>query len=601
MSEQDILAEARERFAASREASAADRLEAEADFRFARLGEQWEPAMRRARELEGRPALTINRLPAFIRQVVNDARQAKPGIRVSPVDSGADPDTAAVIGGLIRAIERHSRADEAYDTAIDHAVTGGFGFFRIAIDHAGPDSFDLEARIERIADPLKVHWDPDSTALDAADWAHAFVAESLPVESFRRRHPDAEPVDFDGDGRAAGDDGRVRISEYWRREHEQRSLLLARMPDGSLLTLPAERLEAWLDELHGLIGADPTGLVQVVRERKVEVPKVTRRLISGSAVLETADWPGSTIPICPVWGDETILDGRRRFRSLIRDARDPQKMFNFWRSATTELVALAPRAPWLMPAGALPQNGTERQKWGQANARSFAYLTYEGPVPPQRQPFAGVPAGAIQEALNAADDMKAITGIYDPALGARSNETSGRAILARQRESQVSNFHFLDNLNRAIRYAGQCLVEIIPAIYGPRQAVRILGEDMAEKVVALAGAGSGNGGGATGAAGRLYDLSVGRYDVTVRAGPSYQTQREEAREVLVELIRARPELAPVVGDVLLDNMDFAGAEVIAERLRRLLPAPLQQGQQGPVMPSPGPAQPGPAMPTGRAM
>ncbi len=573
MKDAEILADARERFRQSRDASDANRQEAAADFRFARLGEQWEPAMRRARELEGRPALTINRLPAFIRQVVNDARQAKPGIRVTAVDNGADPDTAAVIAGLIRSIERHSRADEAYDTAIDHAVTGGFGFFRLAIDYADPGSFDLEARIERVPNPLAVQWDAASTALDASDWEHAFVSDALSEAAFAARYPQADPVDFDS-GEAA-EAGQVRIAEYWLRERSRHRLLQLRAPDGSLAAIRADALDGYMAELAALIGADPSGLFTVAREREVESFAVKRRVVSGAAVLETEDWPGSTIPICPVWGDEVLLDGRRRFRSMIRDARDPQKMFNFWRSATTELVALAPRAPWLMPANALPQDGIERRKWAQANARSFPFLTYEGPAPPQRQPFAGVPAGAIQEALNAADDMKAITGIYDSALGRRSNETSGRAILARQRESDVSNFHFRDNLNRAIRYAGQCLVEILPAVYGPRQAVRILGEDMAEKVVHLAR------GGAPGAAGqqRLYDLSVGRYDVTVRAGPSYQTQREEAREVLVELIRARPELAPLVGDVLLDNMDFAGAEIIAERLRAMLP-PQAQAQPG---------------------
>ena len=599
----EIIRGALDRFRESQDATDLNRMEAEEDFRFARLAEQWDAEMIRQRMAENRPALTINRLPAFIRQVVNEARQSKPGIKVSPVDGGADEDTAEVIGGLVRSIERHSNADDAYDTAIDHAVTGGFGFFRLSIDYAHPQSFDMAAYIERIAAPWMVHWDPTSTKPDASDWQYAFVSEWMSQALFKARFPKASPIDFETDSddvlRDWQDIDQVRVAEYWLRERATRKLLQVRnRMNGDVLAVTEDDYEGYLDRIgqemqaRG-VGIDPGALFEVIRERDAEHWKVKRRLISGADVLEEDDWPGSTIPICPVWGDEVIVDGRRHFRSLIRDARDPQRMFNFWRSATTELVALAPRAPWMVHEDGLPTDEVELAKWYSANMRSHAFLTYSGQQMPQRQNFAGVPAGAIQEALNAADDMKAITGIHDPSLGARSNETSGRAILARQRESDVSNYHFQDNLNRAIRYAGQCLVEIIPAIYGPRQTIRILGEDMAEKVVHLTQQGQGGQPGINGQP-RLYDISTGRYDVTVRAGPSYQTQRDEAREVLIEMIRARPELAPIVGDVLLDNMDFNGADKIAERLRLMLPPQVQQaeGIGNPVQGMPGQMMPG---------
>jgi hypothetical protein len=586
----DVLKDALERFKQSEDGSTYNRQAALDDTAFARLAEQWPDEIKRQREQEGRPILTINRLPSFIRQVVNDARQNSPSIKVVPVDSGADVATADVYSGIIRSIERGSNAAVAYDTALEHAVTGGFGFFRITTDYCHAESFDMEARIERVANPLSVHWDTNSTQFDASDWEYAFVSDLLTEAEFKRKYPKAQAVSFEGAANGDDDlamwfeDNKVRIAEYFLREEYKAKVLL--LSDGRVvkeddLKKPVAPGGPSAAEVFAMGGVVPT------RERESTFYKVTRRVISGAEVLEETPWAGSTIPICPVWGEEVIYRGRRWFRSLVRDARDPQKMFNFWRSASTELVALAPRAPFMMAKGAMPRDAKERAKWESANTRSHAYLTYEadGAAPmPQRQPFAGVPAGALQEALNAADDMKSVMGIYDASLGARSNETSGRAIMARQREGDNATFHFIDNLSRAIQYCGRCLVELIPQTYGARQVVQILGDNEEAKVVRLVqeGAlavqpGEGNE--------KAYNLNVGKYDVAVKTGPSYTTQREETREFLTEIIsRTDPQVGLVLSDLAVSTMDFPGADKAAKRLRALLPpqvlAAEQEGEDG---------------------
>lgn len=233
--------------------------------------------------------------------------------------------------------------------------------------------------------------------------------------------------------------------------------------------------------------------------------------------------------------------------------------------------------------------------WQSANTRTHAYLEHEPGKVPQRQPVGGVPTGVLQEATNAAEDIQTVTNMYPASIGARSNETSGRAILARERQGDQANFHFIDNLNRAIRGAGKILVDIIPAVYGEREAVRILGEDMKEKVVKLT---QEDGGGEvnpeTGER-DLYNLSVGKYDVEISAGPSFATQREETRETLIEIMRAVPGSAQFIGDVLLEHMDFQGADKVAKRLQMLLPPNVQQAE-GVVAPQPDPGVPG--MPAG---
>ena len=560
LSDDELLSEAREAFARAGDAEAENRREALDDLRFARLGEQWPDAVRRQRERESRPCLTINRLPAFIRQVVNDARQNKPAIHVHPVDSQADPATAEVFNGLIRHVEQSSDAEVAYDTALDFAVTCGFGYFRINTRYAADDGFDQELAIERVANPFSIYGDPNSTAADSADWNTAFVVENLERAEFLARWPGADTADWSGDGaigagsRHEGD--RVAVAEWWRRERVSRTMLA--LSDGRVVEEATYRAERALFEA---LGVKPIG-----RPRQVASHKVTQRIVSGTEVLETVDWPGRFIPIVPVFGEELMVDGRRRLRGLVRDAKDPQRMFNYWRTASTELVALAPKAPFIGRRGAFE---TDSAKWTSANTETHAYIEYDGPEPPQRQPFAGAPAGPLQEALNAADDMKSIMGLHDASLGARSNETSGRAILARQREGDVSTFHYIDNLSRAIRHAGRILVDLIPKVYATARVVRVLGPD--GKAGAAAVAPGGRGGETLRAVGRIHDLGVGRYDLTVRSGPSFTSRREEAAGQMIELIRAYPAAAPLIGDLLARNLDWPGADEIAERLAASLP------------------------------
>jgi len=474
------------------------------------------------------------------------------------VGDGADPKTAELLNGLIRHIEQSSDAEVAYDTALDFAVTGGFGYFRINTRYADDDSFHQDLAIERVADPFSVYGDPYAAGADSADWNLAFVVESLTRKAFEARWKGAEVCDWSGGEGAERSMGgmrdgadRVRLAEFWRRETVTRNLLA--LSDGQVV----------VEDVYGAQKAlfDAAGASVVGRPRPAISHKVTQYILSGAEVLETVDWAGRYIPIVPVYGEAIHVDGARRLRSLVRDAKDPQRMYNYWRTASTELVALAPKTPFIGRRGAFDTDAT---KWATANTQSHAFIEYDGPEAPQRQPYAGVPAGAIQEALNASDDMKAIMGMYDASLGARSNETSGRAIIARQREGDVSTFHYIDNLSRAIRHAGRILIDLIPKVYAAPRMVRILGAGGEAEVTAINQPSPGS-------LEKIYDLSVGRYDLTVSAGPSFTSRREEAASQMIELIRAYPPAAPLIGDLLAKNLDWPGADEIAKRLAGLVP------------------------------
>lgn len=545
-----------------------NRQSAEDDIKFAKLGEQWPESSKRERNQEGRPCLTLNKMPSFIRQVVNDSRINSPQIKVKPVDDDADVETAEILAGLIRNIEYVSQADVAYDTALDAAVTGGMGFFRITTEYSDEQSFAQDILIKRITNPLSVVFDSHSESLDGSDWRHAGITDWLDAEEAKRKYGSKDIGSFTVEDSQNSqtmddDDDRIKLVEFWHVDEAPLKILM--LSDGSVMTedeyiKPHPELGIPLKDILADLG------IVVQKERKSS-KRVVKQYVCGSEIIETNEWAGKYIPIIPVFGDEIFVDGKRILKSLIHDAKDAQQNFNYWRSAATEAVALGPKTPFIGPVGAFD---TDNKKWKTANLKNHPYIEFDGGMQPQRQPFVGVPAGMLQEAMNASDDMKAIIGIYDASLGARSNETSGKAIMARQREGDVSTFHFIDNLAKSIAHTGRILVDLIPKIYDTERVVRIIGVDGESKNVPLKQQTEHKG------IQRIFDLGIGKYDVAVDTGPSFTTQREEAATQMTELLRSYPQAAPIIGDLLAKNLNWPDSEEISKRLKAMLPPQVKQ-------------------------
>jgi hypothetical protein len=574
----DKLAQGKKLWQQAADAESDNRATAEDDIRFSRLEEQWPNDIVAQRQREGRPCLTIDKTKAFIRQVVNDARQNKPAVKVHPVDSGADPETAEVINGLIKNIEYISNADVAYDTGIECAVTGGFGYWRIKTDYAYKDSFDIDLLIERMPNPFAVYGDPNSKQADSSDWMDAFIVDRLNEAQWNAKYKDKSKASWN-DADAWGDtpwrDGdEVMVAEWWHREETEETIYLTK--DGMVLN--DERMAD--EDVQTALGVRA---IEIVQQRKAKTYKVTQYIMSGAEILEENEWPGCYIPIIPVYGDEFDVKGKRYFRSLIHPVKDSQRQFNYWETAATELVALAPKVPFIGPKGAFDH---DIDRWNTVNSQSHPFLEYTGAQPPQRQPLdSGPAAGAMQQALMANDNMKAVLGIYDASLGARSNETSGKAIMARQREGDVSTFHFMDNRNRAIRHTGVVLIDLIPHFYNKARIIRVIGEDGKQKPAPInqpypktdEKTGQPIMQQQMGPQGEpimapvmaMHSLTAGKYDLVVSTGPNYTTQREEARESMTEVLRAFPQAAPIIGPMLAKNSDWPGADEIAEKLEAM--------------------------------
>lgn len=527
---------------------------------------QWPPDIASSRQKAGRPCLTENRMLPFVHQVVNDIRQTRPAVVVNPVDNKGDRDIADILQGIIRNIEYTSDANTAYDMAAWNAITAGYGWLRVHTCYADEESFNKEIKILRVPMFNSVFLDPNSREADGSDAEYAFVYCDMPIEKFKREYPNAAEVSFSGYGDSWATDKTVRIAEYFYRVYEEKTI--CQMPDGSIVS----------EEECKAMGVEP------INRRRVQMPKVKWAKITGAEVLEETDWEGIYIPIVPVYGLEVWQDNRRRSYSLVHQAKDPQRRLNYWLSASTEIIALQPKAPFILMEG--QQRGNE-DLWETANTDNLAYLTY-APVElpngqvyldkPQRQnPPAGSPA-MTQEMLFAADGIKSTLGIFNASLGERGNETSGKAILARQAEGDNATFHFSDNLANSIRQLGRIIVDLIPKIYTNAQMLRIIGEDGTPQNVPVNQVAIKSGKKIlpyqSGVRGDLMqiDLGAGKYDVVCRMGASYATKRQEAANTLLELAKSDPRVLEVGGDIIADSLDIPYADVLAKRIKRMIPA-----------------------------
>lgn len=557
--EQELLEHARKRYDRCVSAEHDNRSRAIEALRF-KYGEQWPQDIKNDREAEGRPCLTLNRVPAFVRQVINEIRQSSPQIKFKAIDSDTDPDTVNVLNGLTKAIEMSSTAESAYDWGAEFAVTMGWGYWRVTTEYSHDESFDQDICIDRIKNPFTVYLDPDCQNQDGSDARYAFVIEYIDKEDYEERYPDAENVYF-GQGAEIGmhnekwfSNDKARIAEYWTVTEEDKILSL--LADGS--TYIGEKRE------------------DAIKERRVKQKKVTQYIIDGHNILETNKWAGSYIPIIRVVGEEMDIEGETLLNGMVKDMIDPQRQYNYWRSAATERVALTPKAPYIGARGQF-----KSRKWLAANQKNFPYLEYDPVIvegmmtpPPARQTPPDVSPGIINEIMTAAEELKAITGIHDPSLGAESNEISGIAIGRRQEKAGISNFHFMDNLVKAKQFTGKILADLIPKIYDSERVVRIIDGDGKDQEVPI----NAEFVDQKTMRPRKYNIAAGKYDAVVDTGPSYATQREAAADAMLELMKAWPEAAPLLGDLMAKNFDWPDADEVVKRLKTLLPPEVVAGE-----------------------
>ena len=583
-SDSDVLSTARDRLSMAISAYSESREDELDDLRFyaGSPDNQWQwPAdvlatrgAVQGQTINARPCLTINKLPQHVHQITNDQRQNRPSVKVIPVDDNADVEVAEIFNGMVRHIEYISDADVAYDTACENQVAYGEGYIRVLTEYCDDDTFDQDIKIARVRNSFSVYMDPLIQDPCGSDAKWCFITEDLSKDEYARLFPNASPLST-LETLGVGDQNlsqwlntdTIRIAEYFYCDYERKKLNLY---PGNVTAFEGTPEDKQLKAVYGT----------PKKSRNAEIKKIKWCKINGYEILEEQEWAGSCIPVVRVIGNEYEVEGRIYISGLVRNAKDAQRMYNYWTSQEAEMLALAPKAPFIGYGGQF--EGYESQ-WKTANTQNWPYLEVNPDVTdgqgailplPQRAQPPMASSGLMQAKLGASEDIKSATGQYNASLGQQSNERSGRAILARQREGDVGTYHYQDNLARAVRYVGRQLVDLIPKIYDTQRIARIIGLDGETKMVKIDPTQAEPVRKIQNQEGividKVYNPSVGKYDVVVATGPGYATKRQEALEAMAQLLQGNPQLWTVAGDLFVKNMDWPGAQEMAKRFAKTI-------------------------------
>jgi hypothetical protein len=538
--------------------------------------------------INARPCLTINKLPQHVRQVTNDQRQNRPGAKVIPVDDNADVEVADIFNGMIRHIEYISDADVAYDTACENQVSYGEGYLRLLTEYCDDNTFDQDIKIGRVRNSFSVYMDPTIQDPTGADAKYCFVTEDVTKAEFERMYPDASPITTlqslgVGDQSISNwlNDDTIRIADYYYIDFDPETLNLY---PGNATAFEGTPEDKQLRAIYG----------KPKKSRQSDRQKVKYCKINGYEILEEREWAGKYIPVIRIVGNEFEVDGRLYVSGLVRNAKDAQRMYNYWVSQEAEMLALAPKAPFIGYGGQF--EGYENQ-WKTANTQNWPYLEVNpdvtdgqgGMLPlPQRAQPPMASSGLLQAKAGASEDIKSTTGQYNASLGMGSNERSGKAILARQREGDVGTYHYGDNLARGVRHVARQLVDLIPKIYDTQRIARIIGEDGETKMVKINPEQDQPVNKIMDERGivieKIYNPGVGKYDVVAITGPGYATKRQEALEAMAQLLQGNPQLWAVAGDLFVKNMDWPGAQEMSKRFAKTIdPKFMSDGDDNPAL------------------
>lgn len=578
---ESVVDEARERFKLAEKYYAPGRLQAVEDTKFywgdSENGYQWPDEVRKMRQFDKRVCLTVNLTAQHVNQVVNNIRQNRPSCRVMPVDDYADKKTAEILAGVIRNIQTNSSADDCHDLAAEHAVVGGEGYWRIITEYESPSSFSQVIKIKTITNPNNVYIDPNCKELDRSDAEWAFVFEDINKETFKREHPEIDPISWVPDKMHWVKEDTFRQAEYFYCTYVKDKALLLENGE-SMLASELEKNDVTRD--GDTLTHSSGESIKITKERDTERKQWKWCKLVGGAEepIEATDWLGEYLPIIMVVGKEININGEVNRKGLVRDIKDPARMVNYSYSETVQTLALQNKVPYMAATEAI--EGFE-SIWQSANLENRAYLPYnatddEGnPLPmPQRQPPAVMPAAQVQLLQLSTEEMRGASGQQNSNFGIKSEASSGVGIQRLKAQGEIATFHFPDNLARGLRYEAKVLINLIQKYYDTKRVIRILGLDGKQEQATLDPSHPQSY--------QEYDIgeedikkvfnpTVGQYDVVIDTGPSFQTQRQEAFATMSDMASRNPVLIQQAGDLIMRNSDYPGADKIADRLAKFLP------------------------------
>ncbi len=500
--------------------------------------------------------ITVPLLGPFLSQITAEARTKNPAIKVVPVSTDANADTAAIYSGLIRHIEQKSRASEAYQQALWYAAASGEGYMFLSTDYM-TGSWDQEICIEACDNPEKVFLDPNHVQKDGQDAEWGFVISDIAKDTYKRKYSDtklSELIDTNSWTLLSlpndwVNTDTIRIAKYWVKDYKLRKIWSVQDP----ITLE-----------HKDVYVKPGDDVILLRKNPREEYEVTVHayVINAYEVIQHTIWAGPSLPIFKVVGETFSVGGQRVQYGAVRQSKGTQRRYNFAVSRQTEMIDMAPKSGWVITE---KQMGNNADIWTDSNRRNFGALPWTFEAGNTTPPFrgGGLDMSAFQGVTTtlsqALDDLKFQFGLGVNNFGDQSGPISGVAQDGRTDQASRTTYRYFDNFLYTLAGMGRHITKLVPKIYDTDRVIRIVKPDSEEQMVAVNSISNNN----------RYDLSAGDYDVVVETGPAYSSKREATHAALGEIQTVLPD-API-GDLWAGTIDDPIGRIVAKRIKATYP------------------------------
>jgi Phage P22-like portal protein len=604
----DVLDRALMQFNEITSASRDERMMALEDRRFVFIqGAAWEGDW--GAQFENTLRVAVNKVGRGHDKIINDYRANRFTINFRPVSGKGTDDTAELLNGLLFADMHRSKGQQALDNAFNEGASGGMGAFQLINeyeDESDPDNDHQRICIDQVVDAdQRVFFDLDAKLYDKSDARFAYVMHSMTVDAFKREYGDNRITSWpENKARANWFDWFrptvVYIAEYFEVENVRRELrIYSREATG-------EEFRYWAEDMDDEMVADLKARGFSVRSRKIKRKRVHKWILSGAEVLEDCGYiAGSRIPIIPFYGKRVFIDNVERFKGHVRDAKDPQRLYNAQISKLAETASLAARE---VPIFAPEQMHGLQDHWANMNLDKHPYalahplldpiaggIVQAGPSGMIKPPDVPPVIGALIQQTGA--DIAEITNGDDGSMEIKSN-VSGEAMDIAASRVDAKSFIYMDNFKLTMQAFGEVYEGMAREVYVEEgREVETMDEDGQTDSATLHELHTDP---ASGVTAKRYDLSVGKFNVVAEVTEATTTRRDKTVRTMMTIAQAAASIQAMdVGQAALltalKNMDGEGIgdlkdwvhkKAVSMGLDEMTPEEQQQAQQQQQQPDP---------------
>lgn len=560
--------------------------------------DQWTPKERNELRLRHKPVVQFNKLHDHVKKVIGEFRQNTPTATVLPVDPDIPQETMDACSHILNGIFYKSRTNIVDQTACENALSFGYGAMFLTTDYESQNSFNQEIVPIGFQSPEVVFFDPDAKEVDKNDGDFCGWLDFMSAEQIEKQwgvgSPRSFSVPFQWNSTyqfyLAGS-RTIAIANYWEKQYYSKKIYLLESGE----TVDAKEYDA-LRKKHDALHEDDRALLEEdIGERFPEIEnerviddayEIKGYKLLGDKVLEETVWPSRYLPGVFVDGYSYYIDGKQYTQSFIHQAKDAQRFLNYCGVEVLQAIKNTRRETYLttteMTAGNEYVWRNPDMQQGALHYRPHVLATGQVLTP---TPITSPPINPafLEQYQRAEHDIGSILGRTESVTGAQGNEKSNLIMAARLTQGNLGSFIWFDNTQRAIESIARNALDLLPAVYDAERTVVAQGPNK-EPVVMHLNQQMPDGS-------IMNDLTKLRdkAKVQVSLGASFEMQRQQHLNFLIELMSAAPQAAPLLADLVAENIQVENMPQIVKRLKNLVPPQILAEENG--EPPPPPPEP----------